>query len=94
MHAHPFTPPPPHPASLQALPKGKKAAVFFTDFQIKLGQDKDHITNTKETLGMYVDKVDGWKVNITANTSLWDKFSIAGFSPPSPPKEHRYSASS
>ena len=56
----------------------------FTYFQIKRGQNQDHITDEKESLGLYVDKSDGWKVKATPNKSLWDKFKISSFASPQP----------
>ena len=52
----------------------------FTDFQIKGGQSEAYITSDNGNMGLYVHMDDedqgGWKVKITANQSLWDKFHI------------------
>lgn len=53
-------------------------------FQIVTRQNQEHITNEMETLGLYVDKTDGWKVKATSNTFEWDKFKIVGFATPQP----------
>ena len=71
---------------LQVLPEDQKAVEFFTYFQIiKSAQNQEHITNSTQTLGLYVDTQDGWKVKMTNNNSLWDKFCIEGFTHPTHP---------
>lgn len=72
--------------SLQALPADQNAAGFFAFFQISnTGQNPEHITNVTGERGLYVDPNDGWKVKMTDNTALWDKFRIQGFLPPNSP---------
>lgn len=60
---------------MQTQPGG----IEFTEFQIK--GSESHITSDNGDMGLYVDTTDntdqgGWKVKITADKSLWNKFSI------------------
>ena len=64
---------------LQPLPVTSLPQNFFSKLLIKQGQSVDHITDESETLGLYVDVNDGWKVKATSDTSLWDKFKFVGF---------------
>ncbi len=54
--------------------------IDFTEFQIKGGESEAHITTDDGNKGLYVDmdneEQGGWKVKITADQSLWDKFHI------------------
>ena len=56
----------------------------FSYFHMERGQNQDHITTERGTLGLYVDTSDGWKVKATLNNSQWDKFKITSFAPPEP----------
>ena len=64
---------------LQPLPVTSQPLGFFARFLIKQGQPWDHVTDETETLGLYVDVNDGWKLKATTTTSLWDKFSFTKF---------------
>lgn len=55
---------------------------YFANFQIRAGQSEAYITSENGAIGLYVhvdnrtDEGPGWKIKVTNNRSLWDKFSI------------------
>ena len=66
---------------LQALP-----SEYFTKFQMTTNDSTNPITTTTQNgtpIGMCVDTNDGWKVKLTDNSGLWDKFTIQRFTPDS-----------
>ena len=71
------------PHALQETPLGEDLdSVYFANFQIRAGQPEAHITSENEAIGLYVhvdnrtDEGPGWKIKVTNNRSLWDKFRI------------------
>ena len=67
---------------LQKLPDGENSKDYFTEFQTTTRDRTNAITTTTHNgtaLGMYVDTNDGWKVKLTDNFRLWDKFTFPGF---------------
>ena len=78
---HIINPSPSSSLSLNALFMQKEpGGTDFTDFQIKGGQSEGYITSDNGNMGLYVhmdnEEQGGWKVKITADQNLWDKFRI------------------
>ena len=66
---------------LQKLPGDDNSDDYFTEFQITTGENISPITTTtnrNSPFGMYVDRNDEWKVKLTNDRKLWDKFTIGG----------------
>ena len=60
----------------------------FTRFDIELRRTKDiTIIKVDNTLGLYVDENDGWKVKATTDQNKWNAFKIGNFHPQYPSKQ-------